>query len=646
MPLQPARAVPYRKSRDGEAQWNTFRKGLNLILRPTELSREEYAQGDNILLKGSGVPTGRWGTGKYFLAGATGTVRGFGTYKSLDGSTNEIFALTDQGYIFKKNNSSSTIIIGASFPSGSRIMAEQLGGKTYIVSPDNPMMSYQGGSLSIFATLTAPTGLTATNFSGVSGSYLWSYVVTTNATSGGETTGTNITLGNLPQDLSKTQVNINWVAPSAASGTIRGFTIYRGSAGDETFLAAVGTSVTRYVDVGEPASDTILAPVTNTTGGVKSKIVVKYLDRLLVVPTSEPNKLMISGRYPNQDKFSWADGGGSIYIDPDSGTNITGVAVQPGTDKIVVYKDFSHYAVGISTVQIGSYTILDPQYQPISTAKGASAQDTIQTVENDTFYFGRTGLYVTGYEPNFLNVIRTNEVSARIRPYLETLNDDDYKSATAMYVNQKYLLSFPNKKEIVVYDRERGCFAGIWKLPFGVTSMTKYVDGTGTEKWVVGTTNNQVYTFESSLNSDDGETIIKTLRTNKEMFGMWSALKIVKLFYILFRAISGEVNVNILIENRAGATTVAKTFAITGSATAGKSGWGVNLWGNKQWGQTQGSVVISGDELYRWGQLYKTARLLQVEVSCTEANSNFELLSIRSTANSLPEGSLNTAQRV
>lgn len=646
MPNIQTRPVPYKKRKDSEASWNDFRKGLNLLLRPTELSRDEYAQGDNILLKGSGVPTGRWGTSRYFTAGATGTVRGFGTYVDTGTNVNEIFALTDEGILSKKNGTSSTVMGGVSYPSGSRIMTEELGGYTYIVSPDLPMLSYNGGSLSIFATLSAPTGITATNFSGVSGSYLWSWIVTTNATNGGETTGVNVTLGNLPQSLNSTQINVSWTAPSTASGSIKGYSIYRGLAGDETFLSAVGASTTTYVDTGEPASDVVLAPVANTTGGVKSKIIVKFNDRLLVVPVDEPTKLMISGRYPDQSKFSWADGGGHIFIDPDSGTNITGVAVQPGSNKIIVYKDFSHYAVQLDLLTMGPYTILDPQYQPISTSKGASNQDTIQTVENDTFYFGRNGLYVTGYEPNFLGIIRTNEISARIRPYLALLNDSDYQTACSMYVNQKYLLSFPNRKEIVCYDRERGCFAGIWKLPFGITKMLKYTDGTGTERWVVGTTDNQVYTFEASVNSDDGVTITKTLRTNKEQFGVWSALKIIRLFYILFTNITGEVNVNILTEDRNGATSTIKTFTISGSSVAGETGWGANLWGDIQWGLTQGSAVIAGDELYKWGQLSKTARVMQIEISCTAANSNFELLNIRATANSLGDGSLNASQRI
>lgn len=646
MPNINLRPAPYKKRRDSEASWDSFRKGLNLLLRPTELSREEYEQGDNIMLKGSGVPTGRWGTSRYFTAGATGSIRGFGTFKNTASLTNEIFALSDEGYLQKKNGTSSSVILGISFPSGSSIMSEELGGKTYIVSPDAPLLEYSGSNVSIFATLSAPTGLTATNYSGVSGSYLWSWIITTNGTNGGETTGTQVSLGNLPQDLTRTQVNVAWTSPSAVSGSIKGYSIYRGLSGDETFLSAVGASTTSYIDTGDVASDVILAPISNTTGGVKSKIIVKFNDRILVVPTSDPTKLMISGRYPNQNKFSWADGGGYVYIDPDSGTDITAVTVQPGSDKIVVYKDFSHYAVSLSTVNIGNYVVLDPQYQAISTSKGASSQDTIQTVENDTFYFGRTGLNVTGYEPNFLNVIRTNEISARIRPYLALLNDSDYTNACSLYVNQKYLLSFPNRKEIICYDRERGCFAGIWKTPFGITKMIKHVDGTGTERWVIGTDTNQTYTFEQSVNSDDGETITKTLRTNKEMFGTWSALKAIKLFYILFTKITGEVNVNILMEDRNGSTSAIKTFTISGSSVAGNTGWGTNLWGNSQYGLTQGEVVIAGDELYKWGQLSKTGRVIQIEVSSTSANSNFELLNIRATANSLGDGSLNSSSRI
>ena len=645
MPIFNSKPPKFKKRKEINIEYDNWRGGYNSLLRPTELKDNELAQADNIMLIGSGVPTGRWGQSKFFEANATGSIRGFALY-ATGASLSELLTLTDEGYICKKNGASYTPIIGQSYPSGSIIRSRQLGGKTYLVSKDRPLTEYSGGNLSVYATLAPPTGLTATNFSGASGTYTWSWKVVTLGNNGGQTTpSTAVELDNLPQDLSDTQINVSWTPSSGAS--ISGYEVYRGLPGDETFLAALGASLTTYVDRGEPASESILAPITNTTGGVESEFIENVLDRLVMVDKNDPTKLMISGRFPNQSKFNWADGGGYIYIDPDSGQSITGIKTQPGSNKIIVFKEYSSYAVTLDTVLIGNYVVLDPQYEPVSTLVGCCNPDTIQTVENDIFYFGRKGIYVVGFEPNFLNLIRTNEISARIRSYLDGLSKSDYDNCNTMYINNKYILSFPDRKECIVYDRERGAFLGIWKMPFGISKMQNYIDTSGTERWVVGSANsNQTYTFEPSVNSDDGTTISKTLRLKKEYFGSWSLLKIIKLFYIMFRNITGTVTVNILLEDRNGATSTVKTFDISGSEIAGASGWGVDMWGTNMWGTSAGDVVIEGDELTRWSQLYKSGRIIQIEITSTASNSNFELLGLRLTATSQGEGQLSSSSRV
>lgn len=644
MPNFDQKTPPYKKRKDIKANWPSFKKGLNLLLRASELDREELSQSDNIMLEGKGVATGRWGTETYFSIGVTGTVLGLGTFKNS--STDEILGITDQGYLYKKNGTGSTVITGQSWPSGTTVRTEQLGGETYLVSPDVTFTKYTGSSLIAFATISPPTGLYATNFSGASGPNRVSYKVLAVGVNGGTTTpGTNYVLPNLPFAQNTTQVHLFWTAPSAAS--FSGFEIYRGTEGDEGFLAAVGPSITKYVDNGEPTAFTILPPVTNTTGGVKSKFIKKYKDRLLIVNKDEPTKLLISGRYPYHTKFSYADGGGFIFINPDDGDDITGIEIQPIADRIVVYKNNSSHLVELSTVTIGNFVILDPQYQPISTATGCSGQDSIATVENDTFYFGRKGVYVTGYEPNFLNIIRTNEISAKVRPYLELLNETDYNTANAMYVNNKYILSFPQRKEMIVYDRERGAWLGPWKTPYGVSKMLRYVDDTGSEKWVLGSYNsNQTYNFNMSLNTDDGTAITKTLRTNKEYFDDWTVLNNIKFFYILFASITGEATVNLIVENRDGTSSTIKSFTITGAEVSGKTGWGMNKWGLIGWGLSTGSAVAQGSELTRWASVFKQARFVQTEVTATSASSNFDLLEITITASKQSEGSLASSQRV
>ena len=643
MPIIQTGLPRYSPRKGVTIQWDSFRDGYNALFRPTELKPTELAQSDNIMLVGSGSPTGRWGTSKYFTAGSTGTVIGLGAY-STGASISEVLAVTDSGYVTKKNGLSYTQISGQSYPSGTTVRMQQLGGYTYLTSKDVTFTQYNGSSLQVFATISPPTGVSATNYSGVSGSSAYSWKVLALSQDGNQTNpSTNIVLGNLPNDLTTTTVHVRWTSPSAAS--LSGFEIYRGTPGDETFLANVGASVSLYVDVGDPASESILPPLVNQTGGVKSDIVAKIGDRLLVVPYSDPSKLMISGRYPDQSKFSWASGGGYIYIDPGGGS-ITSVAPQLGSDKIIVTKEYSVYAVTLNTVTIGNYVILDPQYQPISTLTGCANPDTMVTVENDQFYFGRKGVYVVGYEPNFLNLIRTNEVSARIRPYLDGLSANDYKTACAFYVNNKYVLSFPLRKEVVVYDRERGCWLGIWKLPFGLSRLLKVVDSTSTERWVVGSKeSNLVYTFEPSINNDDGVTITKTIRTKKEFFNTWASLKTINFLYFLFRNITGSTTINVFLEDRNGNISTVKTFTIEGSAIAGDTGWGIDMYGTAQYGTSSGEVVVSTDEIKRWVTLFKQGTILQFEITSTSANSNFELLGIRATAQIGGEGQLSSDTR-
>lgn len=178
--------------------------------------------------------------------------------------------------------------------------------------------------------------------------------------------------------------------------------------------------------------------------------------------------------------------------------------------------------------------------------------------------------------------------------------------------------------------------------------MRRYIDSTGTEKWVIGSyEDNQIYTFDVSTNADNGEIITKTLRTKKTYFGDFSTLNIVTFFYILFRNIIGTTTVNILVENRDGETSVVKTFTITGAATAGATGWGTDTWGTTKYGVSNNiTAVVSSDELTRWGSLFKEARNVQLEITSIAASSNFELLQAKLSARKQGIGSLSSSQRV
>lgn len=658
MSLSRKNVPAYKTPRDIEVKWDTFNGGWNSIFKPTELKDNELAQADNLMLIGKGTPTGRWGSNIYHLAGETGKVRLLDAYYNSLTSVNYLLAVTDQGFLTKKSGASYSIITGASFASGNSYFFSQLGNYGYINGPSTNYVRFDGTNLLPYVGLSTPTNVSLAQLSAASGFQSYSWLITATSATGETLPSAFKALASLPLDLTQTSIKVTWNQVSIANASTTGYNIYRGFAGDETYIASVGQSATpQYVDTGTPQSNTVFPPTSDTTTGPRARYRLKFDDRIILAGLDgEPSKVLISGRYPYHDRFTAIDGGGYVLVSPNDGDDITGLGIAGNQGMvtggsalprsgILVFKNNSVHRVVLDTVTLGNFSILDPQAQLLTGSNGCSSADTVAAVENDTFYFGRKGLYTVGQEPNYLNQIRTNELSARVRSYVQNLSDNDFKSACAGYMDNKYLLSFPALKETIIYDRERGAFMGPWKTPWGITKWYKYQDEGGYEKWLAGTDSGPyVREFSASYNSDSGTAIAKTLRSKKEDLGDWSIFKVLKLFYVLFRNVRGDVTVNLRLEQRDGNTVTSKSFNIT--SALGSGGWGNDQWGAQPYGQSDATITLTGDELVRFAQLYKNCRVVQVEVTSDGANSNWEFLGLRMTAQGLGDQSLPSSLKV
>lgn len=666
MPVFVRRRRQFKPPKDVEVQWDSFKGGWNNIFRPTELKENELTQADNLMLIGEGVPTGRWGSEKYFLAGENGRIRLLDSFvvpgsSSSLASTNYLLSITDDGYLVKKSGASYAMITGASFASGYSYQSVQLGLNTYISAGSLPLVRFDGTSLIPYVALSVPTNVSLAQLSTATGTTTFSWLITALSRTGETMTSVSKSLASMPLDLSETLIKVTWNTVSAASGILQGYNIYRGFPGDESYVGSTDRDSTSFLDEGNAASNTVLPPTHDTTSGPRARYSMKFDDRVILAGVEgDPSRVYISGRYPYHDRFNAADGGGYILIAPDDGDEITGLGIAgnqgmstggsaPPASAILVFKKNSVHRVVLTTVQIGNFLILDPSAQILTSSNGCSSADTVMAVENDTFYFGRKGLYTVGQEPNFINQIRTNEISARIRSYIRNLSKTDFDEACAGYIDNKYLLSFPTKKETVIYDRERAAFMGPWKTPWGITKWYKYIDTTGVEKWLAGTTpetgdSPYVRDFSDAYVSDSGTAISKVLRTKKEDLDVWSVMKVLKLFYVLFRNVKGQITVNLRIETKDGSTVTTKNFTI--SSQLGTGGWGSDQTGTRLWGTSEATVVLTGDEIVRWAQIYKQSRVVQVEVISTAANANFEFLGVRFTGQGMGDQSLPASTRV
>jgi len=641
MPIQFTSAKGYKQNKIAQVKWDSFRGGLNTFLRDTEIDKDEMAKSKDLMLIGRGIPTKRWGSDDYFMSGATGITRGLRGYSNTAGG-NELLAITDEGYLVKKSGASYSIITGASWASGYYMEMTQLDDNMYLANGDNNLAKYNGSSLAEFTGVSVPTGLSATNLSGVSGTFSYSWRVSAENAVGETIASDSIILGNLPQNVADTLIRLTWTTASPSS-LVRGYVIYGRESGTESFLARVQPNSLRYDDNGtDEPSVTSLPVIADTTTGPIAKYVIKHHNRLVVAGIKDqPSRVMISGSADSDahEKFHWSQQGGFIDVDKDSGDNITGL--RTFGNKIIVFKQRSVWSIGLETAQIGNYDVLDPQLNLITGSNGCMSHRSTAAVENDIMYLSRDGVYVLGYEPNILNVIRANEISVNVRDFFDSVSVSDMEKASAVYKSGMYILSLPSSKKTIIFDRERRAWVGPWNTPYEIHQWHKYYDAGNAEHLLTATEDTFATKFDESYKTDRGNAFTTEFKSRREDWDDWSTFKNIWDLLSEWRNISGSVNMNIVIEGLEGQTNTVPVSGIEGETTGTAASWGPVPWGNAQWGDSEESgSALDVTDIPKRVILNKTGRTVQVEISTNGASDDYELLGIRINAKPSSRGTV------
>lgn len=603
-----------------EVPWASFKSGLNLLLQDIELKDTEYKRGDNLILKGSGILTQRPGTAVHFHAGL-GKVRRLKKYTSKAG-VHEILALTDAGYLVKKSGSSYSIVPGASFPSGTRMTMAQINNTVYATSDTDKFVKYDGTSLIPYLGLSRPTNVQATKSSGTSGAFTWAWRVSAESGVGETLASTEISLTNLPELFnSNNYVSISWnTVPNA-----QGYVIYGREQGGETFLSRVPASATSWIDDGtsEPSLFSF-PPEDDFTTGPKGKYVIVSGEKLVVGNISNnPSRVVFSGGGPNIDKFHWSQGGGYVDIAKDDGEEITGL--KDFESAVLVFKTNSVYKVVFQYND--TFGIVQPIVSKITDAVGCLSHDTICQVVNDVFYVGqRSGggisINSVGYEANFTNVLRSGELSEKIRPEMEAINKNRIGDMWAKFWGSKFWLFYPvgtTGYKCIAYDRERAAFIGPFDFPNAPSCGEIYSDSSGNEYFIYGDGDDgDVTEISFGYSNDKGSNFTWTLETKKEEYKDPMRLKNLLSFFIQLRNVSGNVNVEVIIESKTGESTVTKSIPITQSNSV--AGFGSFRFGSKAFGSSKqaSTGMLALRDIIKYSTLNKTSiRSYSIRVSGT-----------------------------
>jgi hypothetical protein len=589
----------FKPSRVLESTWNSFRKGLNTLLRDSELSPEQAKQMQNLILAGKGIVTQRPGTASLYQATTNGKIRGL--FPSKIASTNELLAVSDDGYLTKKNGSSFTVISGASWASGYKVRMTQLGDKVYIVQPQRPLTRYDGSTLLSYTTLLSPVSLHATNLSGVTGTFTYSWRVAAVTDVGRTLASDPVVLANLPENLDKTIVRISWTAPTGASGLAKGYEVYGRDQGSETRMTGLSPSSSSWDDDGSSIPSLISGlPDFNETAGPNAKYTITSVGKVVLANVGiKKSRVMWSGADMYAGKFGWTVGGGYVDLDDSDGTEITGI-IPFRENAFIVFKEHSIYQIKLS--YNGDLGIIEPSVTKVTDEVGCLSGDTVQSAINNYYFIGlRPGRGISlnsiGYERNIAaDVLRTAEISAVIAPDLEAVNLARVEDMFAIVYGGVYWWFFPvgaTSMRCYGYDLERLSLHGPHTFPdnpvigaiwYDTDNMSHILYGDGDDGYV--TEVNKSYT------NDKGVNFQWSFMTKKEDFQLPFKVKtLLKAFVHLANVMGGSVNVQLLIEKDDGNISTIASFSL--ASPNEYAGFGSFMFGTKMFGSTDQASTSS-----------------------------------------------------
>lgn len=638
-----------KKTKESNVEWDDFRGGLNKFLTDNELNKNEYTDGENLIMVGKGTLKVRPGISNYFTAGATGFCRTLKSVKFNATDNHYVLAMTDWGLLTKKSGASYTVITGASWSSGYPLEMEMIDDKVWFINEVDNMKYWDESSIHNYGLIAAPTIIGVSHLSAnATGTYLQYYRVSA-ITDNGETLGSlEAYATGCPLYPSDNSIRLSWLAPSAASGYITGYNIYGRESGDRMFyINRVNAYSNYYEDNGENAPNYFQSPpVANSTAGRKAKYIINHKGRLVIANT-ENGKCTIewSGTGANIGKFDWSVGGGYLTLNKNAGDEITGV--YDAFDKIIVFFNRSLYTVDISqSLEYLGGSIIIPSYKKVSDSIGCVNQRTIRQVENDVFFVSRrqgggVALMVLGYEPNIMaDVLRTNEISIKVKPYLTAIADNQIDKIHGFYKDNKYYLAYPTSGEgqpnkVIIYDRERGS----WTPPqsYGANTFEIEYDDNNIEHFLIASHQGPtVYEQKDTNITDCGTAIRGYFKSRKESFDDYRKFKELKEFFINLTGILGTVYIRILVSDRDDNVYTARSATITKLTQTGSLGYGFDPYGTVQYGDTAGSGTQQQiTDIIRWMQVNAIGRYFQVEVESTAVSSTWELSGISMRAREL-----------
>lgn len=304
-----------------------------------------------------------------------------------------------------------------------------------------------------------------------------------------------------------------------------------------------------------------------------------------------------------------------IDVRKNDGDKITGLGIFQ--DIVIIFKERSIYQLTFDATGT-------PVITPITYATGCVSHKSIKSVENDMHFLSREGIRVLGNQPQYFTAIRTNVVSIRIQPTIDTINKQYYNRSNAIYFDNKYILAIPTGSSsidrCITLDKRFEAFT-IWSN-FNAQDMVRYVDSLNSQYlYFLDDAGTQVYQRSPGVYADNNNAIEAYVLSkaqnmdNPDITKFWIDIR------IMFRRLSGQITFTVYQDN---GITVGTTVIGSGSSR----GMGLTRLGKTKLGldgQTSVAVTSFVDNPESIS-INLDSRSMQYKVYNNRVNENFVIL--------------------
>jgi len=547
----------YKEPKRLEATYKNWLRGLNTTVSNTQIRANELSTATDIELVEDGkIQCPRSGQA-YYGSTSGSRVTGIHSFYQADGTDSLI--RTSATTLQKLNISTLDWdnIAGKTYTTTLDTHIVTAYDRAYICNGTDALTYYDGSSITAFTAISAPT-IDSVARTGADGNFTFSYKLTA-VTAVGETTASAAVDQTCVVDTLTDSIymTVGWTPVASATG----YNLYGRTDGNWMFIAYIeGQASAEYVDEGAVTPSTVFTPpLANTTGGVIGKYIQVYKDSLFVLGnTTTPSRLYYSGGGDHIHDFTIDGGGGFIDISRDDGQKGTGMIVFK--NKLLVFKERSLYEFSFTTSGL-------PQVVQINPSIGCMAPRSIVSVENDVLFMSHIGVYTVGNEAGFaFDVLRTNELSARVRSEVRGIDPAYLSRVAAIYVNDasKKLVIFSytpsgstTNSKALIWDRERLA----WYEWTNITAScwTTWVDANEATQYLYGD-DASGYVKEILTGTDDfGSGVTGTIRVRSEDYKLGYIYKKIKTIDMMFRQPTGTITMNLIVDG----VTTAKTISVT-----------------------------------------------------------------------------------